>query len=323
LLLHRCEQNVNVTQFEFDLSRIETDNESEYNREHSFQQSRSAPVSPTRIYEQELAAFVDCEQGSYQQTSTGNFVYNIDLSDNEDKVHEPNSKLALFFLRDDDDDDDNEYTNEEIKSRPNVNHFISQCLTIEEENEDEDLNENENMPKYEPNLERLSTIYESPIDENTSEKLILYDYDQDKANLLPVIHSPIIPSRSSPILYPLDINQSLASFPHVKKMKVIQSTSSSLSDFISSTPLAQQTIYSKILSDSSSSSSSSTADGLSSSDENLRQPKTSSSLKILYPIDFYDSEQSKQYQLNLNELNRIKKTLVDIDSRLNEAMREV
>jgi len=70
----------------------------------------------------------------------------------------------------------------------------------------------------------------------------------DEINLssLPVINTQFIPksqlsSRSSPMLCIKDnnnlISSSQQSFSHVKKMKVIQSSLSSLSDFISSTPI--------------------------------------------------------------------------------------
>ncbi|CAF4580702.1 unnamed protein product, partial [Rotaria magnacalcarata] len=58
------------------------------------QRSRSAPVSPTKIYDKELAAFIECEQ---QQSIADNFVYNIGLSDDQQTVHQQNSRLAIFF----------------------------------------------------------------------------------------------------------------------------------------------------------------------------------------------------------------------------------
>lgn len=83
-----------TTRIELDLSGIEyEDEDNEYDSETP--RSRSAPVSPTKIYDKELAAFIECEQ---QQSAGDNFVYNIDLSDDTQVVHPPNSRLAIFFV---------------------------------------------------------------------------------------------------------------------------------------------------------------------------------------------------------------------------------
>jgi hypothetical protein len=290
-------------------------------------------------------------------------------------------------------------------------------------------------------LERLSTIYESPSPQpEIEEKLIVYDIAAPApSKSSPIDRTPPVacfqpcpnltntlttsrqygattntdenPS-SLPVITPL----SFPSKQHVRTMKVIQSSSSSLSDFISSTPIStkqeerkssltrgsiltnglllshcgshptpRRTHEKQLQSDPSSSSSSSpssssSSDNLSSSDEkllsrsefilqheeNISPKRKSSSLKsismaspqslsrIVYPIHFEinHSPSSKvptsdsgividkssieeiaeysfldQYETNyrktLNDLHVIKQHIVDIESRLNEAMREV
>jgi hypothetical protein len=75
--------------------------------------------------------------------------------------------------------------------------------------------------------------------------LLITNNNDENLSSLPVINTQFIPksqtpSRSSPMLCIKDnnnlISSSQQSFSHVKKMKVIQSSLSSLSDFISSTP---------------------------------------------------------------------------------------
>lgn len=61
------------------------------------QRSRSAPTSPNRIYEKELAAFIDCDQPA-QQFSADNFVFNVDLSNPNEASQSSHSKLAIFFV---------------------------------------------------------------------------------------------------------------------------------------------------------------------------------------------------------------------------------
>ncbi|CAF1043007.1 unnamed protein product [Rotaria sp. Silwood1] len=114
---------------ELDLSGIGSYEENnEYDLE--IQRSRSAPVSPTKIYDKELGAFIDCEQ---HQSITDSFVYNIDLSDQNENIHQPNSRLAIFF--------DDDYLPEETNYEPSISlihsSLISNCLTITEENEEE------------------------------------------------------------------------------------------------------------------------------------------------------------------------------------------
>jgi len=86
----------NTTQTEFDLSGIAYDDDDDETNEYE-QRSRSAPASPTKIYDKELAAFIDCDQ-QQQQSSADNFVYNIDLSDSNETSHPLNSRLAIFFV---------------------------------------------------------------------------------------------------------------------------------------------------------------------------------------------------------------------------------
>ncbi len=85
----------NTTRTEFDLSGIGYDEEDddEYNLS-LIQQSRSAPASPTKIFDKELAAFIDCDQQE-RQFIGDDFVYDIDLSETS---HSPNSKLGIFFV---------------------------------------------------------------------------------------------------------------------------------------------------------------------------------------------------------------------------------
>lgn len=184
-------------------------------------------------------------------------------------------------------------------------------------------------------------------------------------------------SLSSPMLFPLDDNPTSSS--HVMKMKVIQSSLSSLSDFISSTPVSNIEHHG-ILSHSSRtkspdqlrSHSSSSSSEIFSSDEkllsrsdyllqhqtSLSPPRKSSSLKnispnILYPIEYsphppsssshkvptsdsgivldtrpaskssIEEQLEEIYDQTLQDLRLIKQHLVEIESRLAEAMREV
>ncbi len=91
------DQNVsNTTRTELDLSGIGYDEENdEYDLQ--IQQSRSAPASPTKIYDKELAAFIQSDQ-QQQETSGDNFIYNIDLSDLNETPHQQNSRLDIFFV---------------------------------------------------------------------------------------------------------------------------------------------------------------------------------------------------------------------------------
>lgn len=92
----------NTTRTEFDLSGITYDDDYDEDNEYDLQtqRSRSAPSSPTKIYDKELAAFIDCDQQHHhqQQSITDNFVYNIDLSDSDETPHPLNSRLAIFFV---------------------------------------------------------------------------------------------------------------------------------------------------------------------------------------------------------------------------------
>ena len=203
---------------------------------------------------------------------------------------------------------------------------------------------------------------------------------------------------SSPMLFPLDDNPiQLPSSSHVIKMKVIQSSLSSLSDFISSIPVTNIENHSSSLHERRPSliltnglllshcatnptprrlpsdpfdsineqlrtnSSSSSSEIFTSSDEKLLsrsdyllqhqssllpQRKSSSLKNILYPIEFShhpkvptsdsgilidqfpihqdeDHQLERIYEQTLRDLRLIKQHLVEIESRLSEAMREV
>ena len=84
-----------ITRIELDLSGIDADDDELTNL--PYQQSRSAPISPTKIYEKELAAFIDCDQ-IIEQYPADNFVFNIDLSDSNETSQVLNSKLDIFFV---------------------------------------------------------------------------------------------------------------------------------------------------------------------------------------------------------------------------------
>jgi hypothetical protein len=92
-----------------------------------------------------------------------------------------------------------------------------------------------------------TTIINSNVD-HPSTSLLIKNNDENSCSspvIIPVSLSPKQqpPSRSSPILFPIDKNtlassSSEYSSQHVRTMKVIQSSSSSMSDFISSTPIS-------------------------------------------------------------------------------------
>lgn len=67
-------------------------------RARTRQRSRSAPISPTLVDDQEFAAFIQCEQ-QQQQTTTDSFVYNMDLSDSIESSHQPKSRTSIFDVR--------------------------------------------------------------------------------------------------------------------------------------------------------------------------------------------------------------------------------
>jgi hypothetical protein len=84
-----------------DLTDIGCDNNIEIDdnddeRDLRLQRSHSAPVSPTKVYDKEFAAFIECEQ--QQQLMTDSFVYNIDLSDTNQTTHQSHSRTAIFFV---------------------------------------------------------------------------------------------------------------------------------------------------------------------------------------------------------------------------------
>lgn len=101
----------NTTRTEMDLTGIGCDNNIETDKnqlssaddddddEHDLRLQRcySAPVSPTRIYDKELAAFIECEQ-QQQQMMGDSFVYNIDLSDTNETTHQSHPRSAIFFV---------------------------------------------------------------------------------------------------------------------------------------------------------------------------------------------------------------------------------
>jgi len=83
-----------------DLTGIGCDNNIEIDddeRDLRLQRSHSAPVSPTKVYDKEFAAFIECEQ-QQQQLMTDSFVYNIDLSDTNQTTHQSQSRTAIFFV---------------------------------------------------------------------------------------------------------------------------------------------------------------------------------------------------------------------------------
>jgi hypothetical protein len=95
-----------------------------------------------------------------------------------------------------------------------------------------------------------TTMITSKVNHPSSLSTLLTINNNENRSSSPVINTQLIPlslspkpqssSLSSPMLFLNDNNQlssSEQSFQHVKKMKVIQSSSSSLSDFISSTPI--------------------------------------------------------------------------------------
>lgn len=89
--------NATITRTEFDLSGLADDDDDDDSLDFSNQRSRSAPISPNKIYEKELAAFIDCDQPT-QQYPTDNFIFNIDLSNPNESSQSSNSKLAIFFV---------------------------------------------------------------------------------------------------------------------------------------------------------------------------------------------------------------------------------
>jgi hypothetical protein len=74
-------------------NHLEIDENQFYNDELRPPRSHSAPVSPTKFYDKELAAFIQCEQQQHDS-----FVYNIDLSDTNETIHQPHSRTAIFFV---------------------------------------------------------------------------------------------------------------------------------------------------------------------------------------------------------------------------------
>ena len=93
----------NTTRTEMDLSGIGCDQNDLHCAEngHDYDQqsprSRSAPVSPTQIYDKEFAAFLQCEQ-QQQQIIADNFVFNMDLSDTIETGHYPHSRAEFLFV---------------------------------------------------------------------------------------------------------------------------------------------------------------------------------------------------------------------------------
>ncbi len=91
----------NTARTEIDLSDIGCDNHiniGDNEDDLKSQRSQSAPVSPTKIYDKELAAFIQYEQQQQQQLIGDSFVYNIDLSDTNETNHQPHSRTAIFFV---------------------------------------------------------------------------------------------------------------------------------------------------------------------------------------------------------------------------------
>ncbi|CAF2667301.1 unnamed protein product [Rotaria sp. Silwood2] len=93
----------NTTRTEMDLStigcnmNIDIDEKQLYDdNKHDLreQKSQSAPVSPTKIDDKELATFIQCEQ----KLITDSFVYNMDLSNVNDITRQPRARTAIFFV---------------------------------------------------------------------------------------------------------------------------------------------------------------------------------------------------------------------------------
>ncbi|CAF0996293.1 unnamed protein product [Rotaria sordida] len=129
----------NTTRTEIDLSTIGCNMNIDINEKQLYdddkydlreQKCQSAPVSPTKIYDKELATFIECEQ----KLITDSFVYNIDLSDTNDITCQPQARTAIFF--------DEDYLSDSTPYEPPINNIIQSslincCVTITEENEEE------------------------------------------------------------------------------------------------------------------------------------------------------------------------------------------
>ncbi|UJR07811.1 hypothetical protein I4U23_012094 [Adineta vaga] len=179
LFLRRYQGNVinntsNRTLIELDLSGLNVDTFGNDNDDDlSIQRTRSAPVSSIELNDKELAAFIQSDYYQQQiQSTTNNFIYNIDLSDtNEGNFRQVNSKDAIFF--------EDDYSFEEINTEPssmNLLHssLINNCLTITEENEDEFDDDDEEIHLIKMNTNPKSTIILLDDDNDT----ILYENDE-------------------------------------------------------------------------------------------------------------------------------------------------
>ncbi|CAM4799360.1 unnamed protein product [Rotaria magnacalcarata] len=126
----------NTTRTEIDLSTIGcnyNNNKIQFyeDNEHDLpgQKSQSAPVSPTKVYDTELATFIQCEH----KLVTDSFVYNVDLSDTNETIRQPQARSAIFL--------DDDCVLDDIAYEPPVHiihsSLINSWLTITEENEEE------------------------------------------------------------------------------------------------------------------------------------------------------------------------------------------
>ncbi|CAF2187449.1 unnamed protein product [Rotaria magnacalcarata] len=126
----------NTTRTEIDLSTIGcnyNNNKIQFyeDNEHDLpgQKSQSAPVSPTKVYDTELATFIQCEH----KLVTDSFVYNVDLSDTNETIRQPQARSAIFL--------DDDCVSDDIAYEPPVHiihsSLINSWLTITEENEEE------------------------------------------------------------------------------------------------------------------------------------------------------------------------------------------
>ncbi|CAF1669537.1 unnamed protein product, partial [Adineta ricciae] len=148
----------------------EDDDDDDHDDNSQPQRSRSAPVSPTQVYDAELAAFLQCEQ-QQQQLMADCFVYNMDLSDaTENSTQQSHSRTAIFF--------DDDYSFEETSYEPIVN-IVHSCLPITEENEEE----LEQLRRDDDEEEQKNRNHLLKINDGSIPTITLHDND-DRADIL-------------------------------------------------------------------------------------------------------------------------------------------
>jgi len=183
----------NFARTEIDLTNIgydktNPDNDEDISTEIHFQQSRSAPVSPTRLIDKEFASFIQCEQ---QTMISDNFVYNIDLSDTNGTSHSNQSKMSIFY-----DDDDDELIYPVAPPSFIQTNLINSCLTITEENEEE--LEQLRLDEFEQEEQQKKSNHYEKLHDHRYSTHPLHD-DDDRADLLEndeEISSPMTTNRS-------------------------------------------------------------------------------------------------------------------------------